>query len=351
MPRPPEGYRLADGTQVPGTTDITGRFGNKEPLIAWARKQGFEQAKAGLEKPDHRERSALDIGTVVHGMIELHLKGHDSEAVTTYGRSLLKDLEHWRKGFVSFQAFLTWAKTFRLHVVEMEMSLVSKRYCFGGTLDVVAEIGGGRLAIVDFKTSPTAYVENLIQLAAYRQLWEENRERRLTGGFYLICCPKDGSRCKPFHYPHLRDAWRQFVVLRRAYDLDRKLPGILPGVRIKPPAAPAARPKAVRGPFVSYGVTTVVKFQTAADPPIAAGSGTAREPEAPSVLSPPGSAPVAVPEELPPAGTERSTAPGGSDRGRERGEEPLSRNPPDLSIPDFLSRAGDGWASHDKARA
>ena len=104
-----------------------------------------------------------------------------------------------------------------------------------------------------------------------------------------------------------------------------------------------------------------IQFQPAATTtPIAAGAGAAREPEAVNGAEPPvGPSPVAAPKpapaeagvkELPSASGERSTQSGGVNPDREQGEED-SREFPDLSIPEFLRRAGDGWASHDKARA
>ena len=64
MPRPTSGYLNKAGEKVPGTNDITGRYGDKSALLHWAHKQG----KAGLSLYD---RSALDIGSAVHKMAEL----------------------------------------------------------------------------------------------------------------------------------------------------------------------------------------------------------------------------------------------------------------------------------------
>jgi hypothetical protein len=238
MPRPAEGYRLQDGTQVPGVTDITKNHKDANPLIMWARKDGFDQAKAGAPKPNHYSRAALDIGTVVHGMIELHLRGRNTDQIETYGRSLLREPAEWTQAFAAFNAFRKWAETLQIGVSEMELSLVSEKHRYGGTLDVVGMVGR-RQALLDFKTrkTPVAYAEDLVQLAAYGQLWEERfPDRALTGGYFLICLPKDGSSCVPFHYPDLKEAGRLFAAYRYAYDIERALasPDFLNGQAVAP---------------------------------------------------------------------------------------------------------------------
>ena len=76
MPTPRKGYFLKDGTKVPGTTTIIGRFKESGALIAWAYKRG----KDGLELYDSRDKAA-EIGTIIHGLVERFLKGESAEAL------------------------------------------------------------------------------------------------------------------------------------------------------------------------------------------------------------------------------------------------------------------------------
>ena len=239
MPRPDNGYRLSDGTQVPGVTDVTKNHKDANPLVMWARKDGFEQAKAGLPKPNHFSRTALAEGTVVHGMAEMHLRGRNTDQIETYGRSLLKEPGSWERGHNAFNSFRKWADNFQFSVSEMELSLVSEKHKYGGTLDVVGMVGR-RQVLLDFKVrkTPQAYPEDLVQLAAYGQLWEERfPDRPLTGGYFLICLPKDGSACVPLHFPGLKDAGKLFAAYRYAYDIERALAS--PDVLMGQPVAPA----------------------------------------------------------------------------------------------------------------
>lgn len=241
MPRPAEGYRLIDGTQVPGNTDITRRFKDSTALINWARKDGFDQAKQGLPKPNHSSRKALDIGTVGHAMIEFHMRGRSLGYIEDYAKSLLKG-DDWIAAQNAFKAYLRLVETFQFGASELELSIVSEKHRFGGTIDAVG-MTGRRRVILDPKVraKPVAYPEDLLQLAGYKILWEERfPDRPVDGGFFLLCLPKDGGDCVPFHYPQLDAAVEQFLLLRKAYDLDQKLSS-LEYLASKPVAPPAPR--------------------------------------------------------------------------------------------------------------
>lgn len=72
MPHPRSGYHLKDGTRVPGTTTIIGRFKESGGLIWWAWDLGMK----GLDYRDVRDKAA-DAGTLVHAMVEAHAAGED----------------------------------------------------------------------------------------------------------------------------------------------------------------------------------------------------------------------------------------------------------------------------------
>src|SRR6266404_8078124 len=77
MPRPKSGYFNAAGQPIPGTHDPISRFMDQTALKIWAHKQGL----AGL--PIYK-RSAIDIGSAVHGMAELDLKGRPDREIEAY---------------------------------------------------------------------------------------------------------------------------------------------------------------------------------------------------------------------------------------------------------------------------
>ncbi len=237
MARPKEGYRNGAGIAIPGTTDITGRFMDRSRLMYWAHKRGAQ----GLKLYDNSE---LSIGTTVHTMAELDMKGETDEAITFYLDATLRDPEQREKADTAFAAFRQWRTDFAVEAYKQEISLISEVLQFGGTLDTVATIRNG-LGLVDFKTSASGevYVDHILQLAAYGILWDETHPKEpLTSGYHLIVLPKDGS--KPVHreftHEQLNPCRQLFWAYRKAYDYDAICndPMLLNGVPVKP-----SRPK------------------------------------------------------------------------------------------------------------
>ena len=213
MPHPKGGYALEDGTKVPGVTTVLGGLGwNKNQLMWWAWSQG----KDGL---DFRSTSqtAADIGTVAHAMVEadinkqdIDLSGYPSEIVAAA-----------RPAFAAWRA---WAEGASCTIVATEAELVSKEHRFGGCLDAVAFIGG-KLQILDFKTSKAVYTDHICQIAAYRQLWNENRpSEQLEPGGYILRIGKDGGFAAHYYTQEaLDDGWMVFLHARELHDLRKRL--------------------------------------------------------------------------------------------------------------------------------
>lgn len=206
--RPAAGYRLADGTRVPGTTTIAKMIdgGDVEGLLIWANR-------LGQEGKDHRaERDkAASIGTLAHDMVECHIAGASLPAPGA-------DPEMWDKACRAFQGYLDWERRTRLKVIVTEAGLVSEMYRFGGALDAIGEIDG-ELCLCDWKTSNSIYPAYLLQLAAYRQLWEENNpDKPLTGGFHLCRFSKDFPDFSHHHFADLSHEWGMFLHCLALYE-------------------------------------------------------------------------------------------------------------------------------------
>ena len=213
MGTPKEGYFLKDGTRIPGTTTIIGRFKESAGLLQWA----FQQGKAGKAHLYEEAEKAADIGTTAHSMVEAHIKGLDPLSVLD---TFAGDKEKVRSAFT---AYLNWERMTCLKIIECEVMLVSEQYRFGGTLDAIVEMDG-KLSIGDFKTSNAIYQDHLIQIAAYRHLWNENfPDRQITGGNHIFRFSKECGDFAHHHWPNLDEAFRQFVLFREAYDIDRVL--------------------------------------------------------------------------------------------------------------------------------
>lgn len=219
MPRPANGYKNSIGQPVPGTSDITKRFMDKSRLLLWA----FSRGKQGL--PQLYDDNVLNIGTCVHMMAEMDLKDQCSDDIEYYLKTTLPDRESRQKAQSAFRAYRQWRDEFHVRAYEQEISLVSEKLQYGGTLDTIAVVRNG-LGLVDFKTSTSGevYEDMVIQLAAYGILWNETHpDDPIDQGYHLIVLPKDGS--PPRHREYSEDAlhpYRQlFWCYRKAYDLTK----------------------------------------------------------------------------------------------------------------------------------
>jgi len=215
MPTPTNGYYTKSKEKVPGTTTIIGRWKESGALIAWA----YNRGKEGLELYESRDKAA-ELGTIVHEAVEAFVK--NSGAILINLESLSP--EDGTAVMSAFNAFREWFDMNNFEIIAQEVQLVSEIYKFGGTPDAIAKDGKGRLVLLDWKTSNGVYQDYLLQLAAYRILWNENNpDNPLTGGSHLCRFAKENGDFAHHFYPDLSDAERCFLLLREAYDLDKVL--------------------------------------------------------------------------------------------------------------------------------
>jgi hypothetical protein len=226
MPTPRLGYRLADGTRVPSVSTIIGRFKDSGALLKWAYSQGRTHGfLEGTGKPAPASLyevsgKAADIGTAAHAMVEAIIAGEEPEARPEY---LSLDVDDRIKAANAFAMYQQWAAQSKLRIVAQEMQLVSEVHRYGGTPDAIGEIDG-ELCLVDWKTSNSVYSDYLLQLAAYRALWEEvHPEQPLAGGFHLCRFAKEYGDFAHHYYRELDDALEMFLLLRRSYGIDQRL--------------------------------------------------------------------------------------------------------------------------------
>ena len=136
------------------------------PHIAGESERDYIDRIWGYKKID--QHKILDFGNRVHKAIEEFNLGKFDES---------KDPEIWPW----LETFVRWSHQHLIRVVAVEKTVVSKRWGFGGTIDLIAEVRGIRgLVIIDYKTQEYAtkkadfrdtYVH---QLAAYRKTMRPN---------------------------------------------------------------------------------------------------------------------------------------------------------------------------------
>jgi hypothetical protein len=213
MPRPADGYRNRAGQQIPGVHDITNAYMPKPALVGWA----YNRGKQGLPL---YEKGTLDIGTTVHAMAELDLKGQPSREIEACARSALSNLADVAKAWSAYEAFTRWREVHAVRSIAHEVTIVSEKHQLGGTPDCVAFVGG-EIGLLDFKTCSKVpkepYHEQLMAMAAHAVLWNEQYPDRLIRSCHLIYLPKDGSYHKHHAYADIARQWKEFRYLLAAF--------------------------------------------------------------------------------------------------------------------------------------
>ena len=158
------------------------------------------------------EKPEADVGTITHAMIDCEVKKKELD-LSKYPKELIQQAE------ICYRNFEEWKKRHQFNPIETELSLVSEKHQYGGTLDCVAEIDG-KLSIPDWKTGADIYEDHVIQVISYSQLWNENFPKHpVTGGYHIIRTGKAIAMFQYNWYGNFPQAWDVFLHLRALYDL------------------------------------------------------------------------------------------------------------------------------------
>jgi len=151
---------------------------NKPKLWAWKMRVGYDEAQ-------QRMLDSQEKGTAIHSIAENYFKGVANEKTDyEYALSAIKD----------------WDSKFEPETIATEKYLVSNKYKYAGTADLVCKIKD-ELWIIDFKTGAKS-IDHGLQLAAYRQAYKEmTGETAKTAGLYLTNKTKRGWGWKEYKEP------------------------------------------------------------------------------------------------------------------------------------------------------
>lgn len=203
-----------NGIEYPSVTGITGQL-DKPGLLVWAANCAVDHIEENLEavrdplKNVHeveailtaarkaynvKKVDAATAGTMVHDMIERHIKG---EAVTV--ESLVHEdqdiQERARKGY---EAFLSWESKNHVEWMYQECEVISETVGYAGRFDAIARVNG-HIYLIDFKTSSGVYPEMRWQLCAYRQAWNEEHPDNPVENMMILHLNKETGECTPVY--------------------------------------------------------------------------------------------------------------------------------------------------------
>ena len=251
MPTPQKGYTNSIGHKIPSTTTIIGRFKDAGALMWWANRLAYEpycECRAWMDSvldgvpknstgmlsitglmlreglrlnsipvnlADHRNfaNKQAHIGTIVHARIDAHIRGVECDLRQFWSPKCLNPKAVSQTGF---DAFLEWARDNKFKLAEGEMQLVSKKYGYGGTPDVI--VVGKDKSVGDWKTG-NLYPEQLLpQLAAYRNLLIENGHKVGKAAHAISVNKQSGGFTHRYFTPSEIDkGWEIFVKMNELY--------------------------------------------------------------------------------------------------------------------------------------
>jgi hypothetical protein len=164
---------------------------DKPALVYWSNREiyrammvnpGLSQEEA-MAAPYKTSDAAKSRGTTVHSLVENYKHGLD----------YLEKVDAFFKPYA--EAFHSFVEDHKLEVIENERSVISKKYGYAGTLDMLAHIGGtDKVYIFDIKTGKDVYPEAFLQMSAYRQALDEAGVKVDGMGVILL---KTGQNGKP----------------------------------------------------------------------------------------------------------------------------------------------------------
>jgi hypothetical protein len=199
-------YKTANNERVPSVTTVNAIGKDSGGLVHWA----WELGTRGLDYRKVRDEAAA-AGDVGHLLVEAAIKNRqltDEDFPTDGARKL---------GRNAFDAYVRFCQVARIRWTDSEVSLVSEKHRFGGTIDLVGvEEGANVFTLGDIKTG-SLYPEHLVQLAAYGRLFEECTGNHVAN-YHLMRFNRDTGDFVHAQFADLSDAWEAFLLKRQLYD-------------------------------------------------------------------------------------------------------------------------------------
>lgn len=155
------GYRY-----IPSVTWICGHYPKGVPFYKWLAEKGWDESQA-------LKNAAGDKGSKVHNAIEDLIAGETVKMDAKYMNNSSKQEEELTlEEYEAVIAFAEWANEVKPKFLHKEMTVISEKYGFAGTVDCIAEIDG-EVYVIDWKTSQYIWPEYELQVSAYLEALKE----------------------------------------------------------------------------------------------------------------------------------------------------------------------------------
>lgn len=212
-------YKLND-QPVAGVTTVLGSAIDKSgPLCGWTAKTTvgyidnnlrFDDGKTyvgdlelnaknasaifGAAKKEHKRQveEAGNIGTQAHDIVQRVNKGE------SLVQKELADLD--RRVMLAVSAYMEWKDEVGFKPLQAELRVGSLEWMCAGTLDILGEIDGV-LTLADIKTGNNVYPEMLIQVCAYKKMYEEMTGKEIDRMMIIRLDKETGEFHEPVEIP------------------------------------------------------------------------------------------------------------------------------------------------------
>jgi hypothetical protein len=156
------GWKIGQGAAY--TSSILQRLGRNKPLRVGDKlnEKIIKKSKTAFQKASDE---AAGIGSIVHDYAYLTETGRAGEALQML--VMYYNSPNWPKISNGVNKFSAWKEENTDELIDSEQIVASVGHAFGGKFDRLAR-RDGVLVLSDFKTSNGIYLEQFIQLAAYR---------------------------------------------------------------------------------------------------------------------------------------------------------------------------------------
>ena len=159
--------------------------------------------KEALNAPYATSKKAMGRGTTIHSIVEAY----------QHTKEYLDNIPDDFKGYA--KAFYTWVGDNDVELLEHEKTLVSKKYGYAGTLDLLVKFKkSGRTLIIDVKTGKDIYDEAYLQLSAYKQALKEVEGQDVEIGVLLLATNEEGESTGTYKFEQGVDLFNEFLAAK-----------------------------------------------------------------------------------------------------------------------------------------
>lgn len=176
---------MVNGSRKTGVTTFINIKDKSRPLVIWAtelmrdyllaaEKITEEEIFKATVLHEVRKKEAADIGTKIHDWCEQYIKSFLDKKVA------MPKMPEEKAVQVGVNAFMDWVAEHKVKFISTERVVYSKKHDYIGKMDIEAKIGG-KLYLIDLKSSNGLYNTVNMQTAAYLKADEEESGRKYHG--------------------------------------------------------------------------------------------------------------------------------------------------------------------------